>query len=640
MLQQRIERKLVSVVVADVVGFSRLSELDEEGTHARLNALQRDLIKPKISEHHGRIIKNTGDGALLEFASVVDAVRCAVEIQRGMIDRNADFPEDRRIVFRIGINLGDVIVEPDDIHGDGVNVAARLEGLAEPGGVCISGTAHDHVRDRLPYVFTEKGEQTVKNISRPVRVYSLGANAIAALPASPPSADSKHSIEGHPSRGWLAAAAGMAAVLVVAAGLWLGFKPAKEPLPTGSAPRLSIVVLPFTNLSGDPAQDYLADVITEELTTALSRIRGAFVIARSTAFTYKGKPIDVKQIGKDLGVRYALEGSAQYSGNKVRVTAQFIDAETGAHLWADQFDADRSNLLEMQDEIVVRLSRALLFQFVAVDIARVDRTRPGNLDALDLAMRCVADFAAGPTRLATAFSLCDRALQIDPRNVLALGISAFMIIFPVIIAQSDDPIAATRRADELVSRALAIDPNDDFAHLIKAWVLMAQNRHEEAIVEAERSLALNPSNVDAYAAIGVANNFLCRPDRVMEAIDKAIRLSPRDPGLWGFYEIKGEGYFVMRQDDRAIEWTQRSVAMVPIDDRDPYAMLMLASAFALSGQQAEAGEAIKAYLASNRAKSRTISEFQKQQLAMADNPRWLAYNERFAEGLRLAGMPE
>jgi adenylate cyclase len=383
MVQPHVERKLVSVVVADVVGYSRLTELDEEGTHARLNAFQRDLLKPKVREHHGRIIKNTGDGALLEFASVVDAVRCAVEIQREMIDRNADFPEDRRIVFRFGINLGDVIVEPNDIHGDGVNVAARLEGLAEPGSVCISGTAHDQVRDRLPYVFTEKGEQTVKNIARPVRVYSLGANAIAALPASPPSVDNQQSSGKYLSHRWLAVA-GMAAVLVVAAGLWLGFKPAKEPSPAGSAPRLSMVVLPFTNLSGDPAQDYLADVITEELTTAVSRIKGAFVIARSTAFTYKGKPIDVKQIGKDLGVRYALEGSAQYSGNKVRVTAQFIDAETGAHLWADQFDADRSNLLEMQDEIVVRLSRALVFQFLAVDIARVNRTRPGNLDAQDL----------------------------------------------------------------------------------------------------------------------------------------------------------------------------------------------------------------------------------------------------------------
>jgi adenylate cyclase len=638
MLQQRIERKLVSVVVADVVGFSRLSELDEEGTHARLNALQRDLIKPKINEHHGRIIKNTGDGALLEFASVVDAVRCAVEIQRGMIDRNADFPEDRRIVFRIGINLGDVIVEPGDIHGDGVNVAARLEGLAEPGGVCISGATHDQVRDRLPYAFTDKGEQTVKNIARPVRVYSLSANAIAALPASPLSVDSQQSSGRHWNRGWLAAAAGMATVLVVAAGLWLGFKPAKEPSLLGSTPPLSIVVLPFTNLNGDPAQDYLADVITEELTTALARKKGTFVIARSTAFTYKGKPIDVKQIGKELGVRYALEGSAQYSGNKVRVTAQFIDAETGAHLWADQFDADRSDLLEMQDEIVVRLSRALGFQFLAVGIASGDRTRPGNLNAQDLAMRCIADIIKGPASWASAASLCDRALQIDPRNVLALGQSAWFIIFPVILGQSDDPIAATRRADELASRALAIDPNFDGAHLAKAWVLMAQNRQEESIVEAERSLALNPSNVDAYLVLGVANNFLCRPERAFEAIDKAIRLSPRDPALGGFYEVKGEAYFVMRQDDSAIELIRRSAAT--LQSVDPYARLMLASAFALSGRQAEAGEAIKAYLADSRARSRTISQFQTQQLAMADNPKWLAYNERFAEGLRKAGLPE
>jgi adenylate cyclase len=632
MLRRRVERKLVSVVVADVVGFSRLTELDEEGTHARLNVLLRELIKPKIGEHHGRIIKNTGDGALLEFASVVDAVRCAVEIQRGMIDRNADFPQDRRIVFRFGINLGDVIVEPDDIHGDGVNVAARLEGLSEPGGVCISGTAYDHVRDRLPYVFTEKGEQTVKNIARPVRVYSLGSDAIAALPASPLSVDSQQSSGRHWNRGWLAAAAGMTAVIVVAAGLWLGFKPA-------SAPRLSIVVLPFANLSGDPAKDYLADVITEELTTGLSRIRGAFVIARSTAFTYKGKPIDVKQIGKDLGVRYALEGSAQPSDSKVRVTAQLIDAETGAHLWADQFDADRSNLLEMQDEIVVRLSRALLFQYVAVDIARSDRMRPGNLDAEDLAIRCVADLIAGPAGWATAPGLCDRALQIDPRNVLALSLSAEMIIIPVILAQSDDPIAATRRADELASRALAIDPNFDYAHVVKAWILMAQNRHEEAIVEGERGLALNPSNVQGYLVIGVANNFLCRPDRVVEAIDKAIRLSPRDPSLGSFYEVKAEAYFVMRQDANTIEWIRRSTATVH-QIIDPYAALMLAAASALSGQQAEAGEAIKAYLADSRAKSRTISQFQKQQLAMADNPRWLAYNERFAEGLRKAGLPE
>jgi adenylate cyclase len=291
----------------------------------------------------------------------------------------------------------------------------------------------------------------------------------------------------------------------------------------------------------------------------------------------------------------------------------------------------------MQDEIVVRLSRALLFQYVAVDIARVNRTRPGNLDAEDLALRCAADFIAGPAGWATAPSLCDRSLQIDPRNVLALSLSAWMIIGLVILAQSDDPDAATRRADELASRALAIDPNFDIARIAKAWVLNAQNRQEEAIVEAERSLALNPSNVEAYMAIGVANLFLGRPDRSIEAVDKAVRLSPRDPGLGAFYEVKGEAYFVMRQDANAIEWTRRSAALQSVD---PYARLMLASAFALSGQQAEAGEAIKAYLADSHAKSRTISQFQTRQLAMADNPRWLAYNERFAEGLRKAGLPE
>ena len=639
MVQQRVERKLVSVVVADVVGYSRLMELDEEGTHARLNVLQRDLLKPKISEHRGRIIKNTGDGALVEFASVVDAVRCAVEIQREMIDRSADFPEDRRIVFRIGVNLGDVIVEPGDIHGDGVNVAARLEGLAEPGGVCISGTAYDQVRDRVPYVFTEKGEQTVKNISRPVRVYSLSANAIAALLASPPSVDHRQSSGRSWRRGW-PAAVGIATVIVVVAGLWFGFKTAKETSMSGSLPRLSIVVLPFTNLSGDPGQDYLADVITEELTTGLSRINGAFVIARSTAFTYKGKPVEVKQISKDLGVHYVLEGSAQHGGNKVRVTAQLIDAATGAHLWADQFDADQSDLLEMQDEIVTRLSRALTIQLVAADVVRVSRTRPDNLSAQDLAMRCSAGMTGmtEPTDWAAAANLCERALQIDGSNVLALGLMALLEVIPIISAQSADPTEAILRADEHASRAIAIDPNYDVAHLAKSWVLVAQNRHEEAIVEAEHTLLLNPSNINAYLPMGRANVFLCRPERSIEAADKAIRLSPRDPLLWAFYEIKGEAFFILQQDVNTIEWVRRSLAIAP--HGDPYALLLLISTLALSNHEADASDALKRYLSSSSAKSKTISQFQKQRRSLADNPKWLAYNVRFAEGLRLAGMPE
>jgi TolB-like protein/class 3 adenylate cyclase/Tfp pilus assembly protein PilF len=637
MVQRRIERKLAAVFVADVAGYSRLMELDEEGTHARLSKLQRELVGPQIREHHGRIIKNTGDGVLAEFASVVDAVRCAVEMQREMIERNAGYAEDRRTVFRIGINLGDVIVMPDDIYGDGVNVAARLEGLAEPGGVCISGTAYDQVRDKVPYTFAEMGEQAVKNMSRPIRVYALGANALAGLPSAPPPMEALHWSRSYRSS-WLISAA-IAAVIMVAGALWLGIKLAKEPVLSGEIQRLSIVVLPFANLSGNPAEDYFADVITEGLTTALSRIKGAFVIARSTAFTYKGKPVNVKQVGKELDVRYALEGSAQYSGGKVRVNAQLIDAETGAHLWADQFDADRSDMLEMQDEIVTRLTRALTIQYLAVDIARVNRTRPGNLDAQDLAMRCGAGMTTSTgADWTAASSLCDRALQIDGRNVLALGLLAISDIFPVVISQSSDPRAATRRADELASRAIAIDPNHDIAHLAKAMVLMAQNRHEEAIVEAERSLALNPSNVDAYNVLGAANLFLCRPDRTIEFVDKVVRLSPRDPYLWSSYQLKGEAFFIMRQNDRAIEWTRRSLATGPTGD--PYAMLLLVSAFALNGQQAEAVEALKAYLANSRAKSKTIAQFQTQQLSLANNQKWLAYNEQFAEGLRKAGLPE
>ena len=307
-------RRLAAILAADVAGYSRLMGADEEGTHERLKAHLGELVDPKIREHTGRIVKSTGDGMLAEFASVVDAVRCAAEIQRGMVDRESEVPEERRIRFRIGINLGDVIVEGDDIFGDGVNIAARLEALAEPGGICISRTVRDQIRDKLPYPFEDMGEQSVKNIARPVRVYALRPEAIADLPA--PSVPPATSIS--------------------------------QPV---AAPRLSIVVLPFTNLSDDPEQQYFADGITEDLTTDLSRIADMFVISRNTAFTYRDKPVDTKQIGRELGVRYVLEGSVRRSGNRVRVNAQLIDAETDAHLWAERFDRDTSDLFALQSEI-------------------------------------------------------------------------------------------------------------------------------------------------------------------------------------------------------------------------------------------------------------------------------------------------
>jgi TolB-like protein/class 3 adenylate cyclase len=353
-------RRLTAILAADVAGYSRLMGADEEGTHARVQAHLRELVNPKIAEHRGRIVKNTGDGMLAEFSSVVDAVRCAAEVQRAMADRNAETPEDKRITFRVGINLGDVIAEPDDIYGDGVNVAARLEALAEPGGICVSRVVRDQIRDKLPYPFEDKGEQSVKNIARSVRVYALRPEAIAELPPTSTTVGAPQ----RPRTAPWAVVAGAATALMLAALAWWASLPTRtsptEPATVAATatsiaqpptpPRLSIAVLPFANLSSDAEQQYLADGITEDLTTDLSRIAHMFVISRNTAFTYKDKPINARQIGRELGVRYVLEGSVQRSSNRVRVNAQLIAAETDAHLWAERFDREMGDLLALQDE--------------------------------------------------------------------------------------------------------------------------------------------------------------------------------------------------------------------------------------------------------------------------------------------------
>jgi adenylate cyclase len=354
-------RRLTAILAADVAGYSRLMGADEEGTHERLMAHFGELINPKIGEHRGRVVKNTGDGLLAEFASLVDAVRCAVEVQRGVAERNEGTPPEKRIEFRIGINLGDVMVEDDDIFGDGVNVAARLEALSEPGGICISRMVRDQIRDKLAYAFEDLGEQSVKNITRPVRVYALRPEAVAGLPASS--------------------------------------LPSALPFPRPAvAPRLSIVVLPFTNLSNDPEQKYFADGITEDLTTDLSRIEGSFVIARSTAFTYEGKPVDAKRIGRELGVRYLLEGSVRRSGQQVRVNAQLVDAETSAHLWAERLDRDMGDLFRLQNEITGQIARALQFELAVADAGRFTE----HPDALDYILRGRAAWWRSTYRSASA----------------------------------------------------------------------------------------------------------------------------------------------------------------------------------------------------------------------------------------------
>src|SRR5215467_9721919 len=409
-------RRLAAILAADVAGYSRLMGADEEGTLERLKALRRELIDPKIAEHHGRLVKTTGDGLLVEFASVVDAVRCAVEVQQAMPERNTGVAADSRIEFRIGINLGDVIVEGDDLYGDGINIAARIEALADAGGVFVSNTVYDHVRDRLPVVFEDLGEHQVKNIARPVRVYGLRLDNIAELPAS----------SGPPATS------------------------VSQPL---VAPRLSIVVLPFANLSNDPEQGYFADGITEDLTTDLSRLAPMFVISRNTAFTYRSKPIGTKQIGRELGVRYVLEGSVRRLGNQVRVNAQLIDAETDAHLWADRFDGDTSDLFTLQNEITSRIAGALNLELTAIEAARPH----GHPDTLDYILRGRAAFSKPAARdtYAEAITLYERALDLDPHSAEAQSLLARTLSARAMDGMTDTAAGDLARAGELARRALA-----------------------------------------------------------------------------------------------------------------------------------------------------------------------------------------
>src|SRR5271154_2128132 len=447
-------RKIAAILVADIVGYSRLAGADEDRTLARLRALRSDLIDPTLAVHRGRVVKRTGDGLLIEFRGVVDAVRCAIEVQNGMAERNAGLPLERRIEFRIGVHLGDVVEESDgDLMGDGVNIAARLEGVAAPGAICLSEDAYRQVSGRLDMEVTDLGPKQLKNIARPIRAYSLQVGVLAQAKSGGPEMQAKPpALKKRPGRATPAAA--LAALLVVIAGGAWWFLNANRPAsvatkPSAEAARLSIVVLPFANLSGDPRQDYLVDALTDELTTALARIRDSFVIARNTAFTFKGKPVDAKAIGKDLGVRYVLEGSVQPSGDRMRVNAQLIDADSGAHLWAEQFDTPRADLLQTQDAIVAHLARALDFQLEEAYAAGVKGTPAANRDADDLALQC----GAGAQKVGyigkdadAAFALCEQALAIDPNNVRALTVLANKYWVPAALGLSGDPKGDLERA--------------------------------------------------------------------------------------------------------------------------------------------------------------------------------------------------
>jgi len=518
-------RKLAAILASDVVGYSRLTAADEDLTLARLRALRSDLIDPIISVHRGRVVKRTGDGSLVEFRSVVDAVRCAIEVQNGMVERNAGVPPERRIEFRIGIHLGDVVEESDgDLMGDGVNIAARLEGVAKPGTICLSEQAYWQVKSRLDLEVSDLGETQLKNIADPVRVYSLqvGLPARAKPPAplqnrsatpakSPgPAGGEVHRADAVSVAGMdpgfrrggkrvlMITLAGIAVLLLIAAvGAWYFLGGPKPAVVVANAPaHLSIVVLPFTNLSNDPSQDYFADGITENLTTDLSRIRNSFVIARNTAFTFKGKNIDAKEIGKELGVRYVLEGSVQRDGNRVRVNAQLIDAESGSHLWADRFEDDLADLFKLQDDVVARLANALGYELISAEAAKSAHST--NPDAIDLTMQGWAAvngaLASKPTKeeFQRQREIFEQALRADPANVDALIGIAFVDAYEFGIGMEPETHREKSAANYL-ARALALDSQSAGVHNAMAFLQFYQKQLNESVSEAKKAIELDPN---------------------------------------------------------------------------------------------------------------------------------------------------
>jgi adenylate cyclase len=515
---ERVERRLAAILATDVVGYSRLMGEDEEGTLAALKTLQRELIDPRVKENCGRLVKTTGDGALVEFASVVDAVRCAVEVQRAMAERNADIPAQRRIELRVGINLGDIIIDEGDIYGGGVNLAARLESLAEPGGICVSRVVRDQVCDKLDLSFEDLGEYEVKNIARPVRVY----------------------------------------------GLRIGRTPAVTALVAPAIPdRPSIAVLPFHNLSADPEQEYFADGMVEDIITGLSRIRWLFVIARNSSFTYKGRAVDVKRVGRELGVRYVLGGSVRKFGKRVRVTAQLIEVETGVHVWAERYDRSLRDILALQDEITLSTIGGIEPSLKAVEIERVKRKRPENLDAYDFVLRALPHLSAAmPEQARIAAPLLERALALEPGYGLAHGYLAWCLEVLFVRGGLDPEVAAAavRHAHAAITHG-----RDDATALGLAGFVIAIVEHDRrAAIEAfEAALALSPSCSIALIFGSTAMGWANEAERALEWGERAVRLSPFDRLIYAAHIGLAVGHFAQDRYEEAVSAARRAIQSNP-----------------------------------------------------------------------------
>jgi TolB-like protein/class 3 adenylate cyclase len=627
-------RRLAAIMAVDVVGYSRLMGEDEAGTAHSVRE-HREAARPIVAGLGGRIVKTMGDGLLLEFPSVVAAVECAIAIQKLMAERNADAPEAKRIVYRIGVSLGDVLVEGDDILGDGVNIAARLEGICEPGQVLISSTAFENVRGKIDANFVDLGEKSLKNIARPVRAYALQVDAPALTsPATParPLEPKKRSIVPP-------LVAGIAALLVAAGGTWFFLSGSRlapiavtAPAPAEPA-HLSLVVLPFANLSGDASQDYFADEITENLTTDLARIRDSFVIARDTAFTFKGKSVDAKEIGKELGVRYVLEGSVQRDQNRVRVNAQLIDAQSGAHLWADRFDKPLADLFGMQDEIVAALASQLGAELITDEARRAERA--ANPDSMDLYFQGMAWVNKGRTaeHNERARGFFERALALDSDNLDAsLGL-VYLDVQAVAGYRIDDRTARLSAVEAKLTKALSLSPNNAWAHYLMCRVLVQSDRQAQGIAECERTLILNPNLAAAHAIIGFAKLANGHAEETESHELEALRVSPRDTEANAWVGYLAEAKQFLGDDEDAVTWNQRSLE---INRNRPVTYFYLASALALLGRLDEARSQVQAGLALDP--KFTIRRYRAG--GQSDNPVFLKQRERAIEGMRKAGIPE
>ncbi len=491
MAEDRVDRRLAAILAADIAGYSQLMTGDEEGTLRQLKAHRKELVDPKIAEHRGRIVKTTGDGMLVEFVSVVDAVRCAIDIQRGMSERNAEAPADSRIQFRIGINVGDIISDSNDIYGDGVNVAARLEGLAEPGGIYVSRTVHEQVRDKLSFGFEDLGEQTVKNMARPIGVHRIRFDQNA-----PNSARS------------------------VAGG-------ARPELSTSDRP--SLAVLPFANMSGDPEQEYFADGISEDMITGLSKLRWFFVIARNSSFTYKGKAVEVKKVARELGVRYVLEGSVRKAGNRVRITAQLIDASTGNHIWADRYDGDLTDVFALQDEITKKVVAAIEPKLLEAEAIRSHGRSSEDLGAWDMLISANSLFwRLTKAEREAAIAILRRAVERYPNYAPAHSMLAVYLLVSG-YAEWSSSDATVNEAARLATRATELDDSDPWAHLALGFVAFMKRRTDEATEEFQRALDLNPNFAAAHGYLGWTLAFDGQSDQAIPHLEQAMRMSPHDP---------------------------------------------------------------------------------------------------------------